>query len=175
MELENIDLTNMDTSDLLALSRLIEQEYSRRRVLEEALAQAEGLAKSYLEASGRLAVADAEGNPPANVPEYVQPLGAHDAYPLDIYATQDGEIYRSRRSGNVCEPKLHPELWEEVNAEDVPPQPETPPAPEWEVGKAYAVGDLLTYKGKTYRIVQAHTSAAHWTPDAVPALYKVVA
>lgn len=175
MELENIDLTNMETSDLLALSRLIEQEYSRRRVLEEAPAQAEWLAKSYLEASGRLAVADAEGNPPADVPEYVQPLGAHDAYPQDIYVTQDGKIYRNRRSGNVWEPKLHPELWEEVKAKDVPPQPETPPAPEWEVDKAYKVGDLLTYKGVVYRIVQAHTSAAHWTPDTVPALYTAVA
>ena len=174
MELENIDLTNMETSDLLALSRLIEQEYSRRRVLEEAPAQAEGLAKSYLEASGRLAVADAEGNPPANVPEYVQPLGAHDAYPLDIYVTQDGKIYRSRRSGNVWEPKLHPELWEQVSPADVPTPPATPAAPAWETGKAYKVGDLLTYKGKTYRIAQAHTSAAHWTPDAVPALYTVV-
>lgn len=86
MAFETINLTGMETSDLLALSRLIEQEYSRRRVLEEAPAQAEGLAKSYLEASG----------------------------------------------------------------------------------------DLLTYKGKTYRIVQAHTSAAHWTPDAVASLYTVV-
>lgn len=175
MELENIDLTGVETAELLALSRRIEQEYSRRRVLEEAPAQAEGLAKSYLEASGRLAEADAEGNPPATVPEYVQPLGAHDAYPLGTFVTQDGKIYRSLHSGNVWEPKLHPDLWEEVNAEDVPPQPETPPAPDWGVGKAYKVGDLLTYKGTVYRIVQAHTSAAHWTPDTVPALYKAVA
>lgn len=174
MELETIDLTTVTTTDLLALSRRIEQEYSRRRVLEEAPAQAEGLAKSYLEASGRLAVADAEGNPPVTVPEYVQPLGAHDAYPQDIYVTQDGKIYRSRRSGNVWEPKLHPELWEEVKAKDVPPQPAPPAAGPWETGKAYKVGDRVTYQSKTYRVVQAHTSAAHWTPDAVPALYTVV-
>lgn len=175
MALETIDLTDMETSDLLALSRRIEQEYSRRRVLEEAPAQAEGLAKSYLEASGRLAVADAEGNPPANVPEYVQPLGAHDAYPKGAYITFEGKVYKSLIPANVWTPAAYARGWEQVAGKDVPAQPETPPAPEWAVGKAYAVGDLLTYKGKTYRIVQAHTSAAHWTPDAVPALYKVVA
>lgn len=174
MELETIDLTTVTTSDLLGLSRRIEQEYSRRRVLEEAPKQADEIATKYLEASGRLAVEDNDGNPPAHVPDYVQPLGAHDAYPLGIYVKQDGKIYRSKRMGNVWQPKLHPALWEEVAAEDVPPQPATPVAGPWEVGKAYKVGDLVAYKGKTYRIVQAHTSAAHWTPDAVASLYSVV-
>lgn len=174
MALETIDLTTVTTTDLLALSRRIEQEYSRRRVLEEAPKQADEIATKYLEATGRLAVADAEGNTPANVPEYVQPLGAHDAYPLGIYVKQDGKIYRSRQSGNVWAPKLHPALWEEVSAGDVPPQPAPPVAGPWETGKAYKVGDLVAYKGKTYRIAQAHTSAAHWTPDAVASLYTVV-
>lgn len=174
MELENINLTDMDTSDLLALSRLIEQEYSRRRVLEEAPAQAEGLAKSYLEASGRLAVADAEGNPPANVPEYVQPLGAHDAYPKGAYITFKGKMYKSLIPANVWTPAAYARGWEQVAGKDVPTPPATPAAPAWETGKAYKVGDLVAYKGKTYRIAQAHTSAAHWTPDAVASLYTVV-
>lgn len=49
--------------------------------------------------------------------------------------------------------------------------------PEWEVGKAYVVGDILSYGTNSagdpqlYKVVQAHTSQADWTPDSVPALY----
>lgn len=174
MELENIDLTNVGTAELLALSRRVEQEYSRRRILEEAPAQAEGLAKSYLEAAGRAAEEDTAGNPPTKVPEYVQPLGAHDAYPLGFYVTQDGITYKSKRSSNVWEPKLHPDLWEQVDAADVPTPTPTPTPPAWEVGKVYATGDTFLYNGRVYRVVQPHTSAAHWTPGTVPALYTVV-
>jgi len=41
----------------------------------------------------------------------------------------------------------------------------------WETWKAYAVGDLVTYAGATYRCVQPHTSQPGWTPDAVAALW----
>lgn len=43
--------------------------------------------------------------------------------------------------------------------------------PDWEDGKAYAVGDRVKYNGLLYRCVQAHTSQSDWTPDAVPALW----
>ena len=44
----------------------------------------------------------------------------------------------------------------------------------WEVGVAYAVGQLRAYEGKLYKCVQAHTSQADWTPDVVPALWKKI-
>ena len=43
--------------------------------------------------------------------------------------------------------------------------------PGWEADKTYAVGDRVKYNGLLYRCVQAHTSQADWTPDAVPALW----
>lgn len=43
--------------------------------------------------------------------------------------------------------------------------------PDWEDGKAYAVGDRVKYGGLLYRCVQAHTSQANWTPDITPALW----
>ena len=49
--------------------------------------------------------------------------------------------------------------------------------PEWEAGKSYAVGDILRHGTNSvgdpqlYRVVQAHTSQADWTPEATPALY----
>ena len=50
----------------------------------------------------------------------------------------------------------------------------------WKAGKAYAVGDYLTYgengvgDPQLYKVVQAHTSQADWTPDATPALYDAI-
>ena len=41
----------------------------------------------------------------------------------------------------------------------------------WESGKAYVLGDRITYEGVLYKCVQAHTSQDDWTPDVTPALW----
>lgn len=41
----------------------------------------------------------------------------------------------------------------------------------WMVGAAYVIGDLVAYDDQLYRVVQAHTSQADWTPDVTPALF----
>lgn len=46
--------------------------------------------------------------------------------------------------------------------------------PQWVVDHAYAVDERLQYNGVLYRVVQAHTSQADWTPDITPALFVVV-
>ena len=46
--------------------------------------------------------------------------------------------------------------------------------PQWVTGHAYAVNERLQYKNVLYRVVQAHTSQADWTPDKTPALCVVV-
>lgn len=46
--------------------------------------------------------------------------------------------------------------------------------PKWEAGKAVAVGDRYRYGEKLYKVVQAHTTQADWTPDITPALWVVV-
>ena len=44
--------------------------------------------------------------------------------------------------------------------------------PRWEVGKAYAVGDIISYgengvgDPQLYKVVQAHTSQDNWRPGA---------
>jgi chitinase len=47
-------------------------------------------------------------------------------------------------------------------------------APAWTAGTAYKIGDLVTYSGKTYKCIQAHTALAGWTPNVVPALWGIV-
>jgi len=50
----------------------------------------------------------------------------------------------------------------------------------WTEGKAYAVGDYLTYgtngvgDPQLYKVVQAHTSQADWTPDVTASLFSPV-
>ena len=47
----------------------------------------------------------------------------------------------------------------------------------WKKGKAYAVGEFVTYgenavgDPQLYKVVNAHTSQENWTPDTVPALF----
>lgn len=50
----------------------------------------------------------------------------------------------------------------------------------WAVGKTYAVGEFLTYGENSvgdpqlYKVVQAHTSQADWTPDVSASLYVAI-
>ena len=46
--------------------------------------------------------------------------------------------------------------------------------PQWVTGHSYVVNDRLQYNGILYRVVQAHTSQADWTPDITPALFVIV-
>lgn len=52
--------------------------------------------------------------------------------------------------------------------------------PKWVVGKAYKVDDICGYGlngvGDTqlYRVLQAHTSQADWTPDTALSLFKAI-
>lgn len=41
-------------------------------------------------------------------------------------------------------------------------------------GKEYIENKKLRHNGKLWRVVQAHTSQADWTPDKTPALFVVV-
>lgn len=46
--------------------------------------------------------------------------------------------------------------------------------PEWKSGVAYSVGFKLQYNGRLYKVLQAHTSQADWTPDIVPSLFTEI-
>ena len=46
--------------------------------------------------------------------------------------------------------------------------------PMWAIGRAYAVSDRVQYGGALYKVLQAHTSQADWTPDAAPSLFAKV-
>jgi hypothetical protein len=51
---------------------------------------------------------------------------------------------------------------------------------KWEVGKAYALNTILRYgengvgDPQLYKVVQAHTSQADWTPDKTASLFTAI-
>lgn len=50
-------------------------------------------------------------------------------------------------------------------------QPEQPAVTSWAPNTAYRKGDLVSYGGKNYECIQAHTSLTGWEPPYVPALW----
>ena len=50
----------------------------------------------------------------------------------------------------------------------------------WEIGREYTKDEIFAYGTNSvgdpqlYRVVQAHTSAAEWTPDSAPSLYDAI-
>lgn len=127
-------------------------------------------------------------------PPFVRPAGAHDAYKAGKRITwEDGETYEAVRDGVVHTPDEHAASWLLIEAEveepeptgpdeddetsdpEPEPEPEAPAIPEWEVGATYKIGDELTYQGVHYRLIQNHTSAAHWPPGpGLESIYEVV-
>ncbi|WP_283135331.1 M28 family peptidase [Rhizohabitans arisaemae] len=53
-------------------------------------------------------------------------------------------------------------------------QGEDPGGEAWAPGKAYAVGDVVTHLGVSYRCRIAHTSLPGWEPNLTPALWQAV-
>ena len=46
---------------------------------------------------------------------------------------------------------------------------------QWKTDTAYTADQRIRYEGKLYKVLQAHTSQADWTPDITPSLYVEVA
>lgn len=94
---------------------------------------------------------------------WVQPTGAHDAYPLGARVLYNGNIYESTIDANVWAPDVTG--WKNLTA---------PVSDAWAAGVAYSVGDEVTYNNKRYRCLQSHTSQVGWEPSKTPALWELV-
>jgi len=51
---------------------------------------------------------------PNVIPDWVQPLGAHDAYNIGDRVRFEGKVYESRINANVWSPTAYPQGWQEV-------------------------------------------------------------
>lgn len=45
---------------------------------------------------------------------------------------------------------------------------------EAQIGRDLAVGEFIQYNDKLYKVLQAHTVQANWTPEAAPSLFAEV-
>ena len=173
------DLTAMTGDELDAIWADVVAERGRRLTLATAPAQAEQIADRYLDAR--------DGDEPAETaealadvgawPAWVQPTGAHDANTKGRIVSHNGALWRSLIAANVWEPGSTGAgaLWEKVTAGAAGEAPATPTAPAWDGGgHSYKVGDLVEYQGTVYRVLQAHSSQAGWTPTAAPSLWVAV-
>ncbi|WP_218957651.1 carbohydrate-binding protein [Actinomyces faecalis] len=158
-------------------------ESGRRQTLASAPGQAERIAADYLDArDGSQPEATEEALADVGAwPEWVQPTGAHDAYPLGRVVAHEGRLWRSKHPANSWPPSTG-DLWEEVTArpEDGTRLPGggadhelVPDTPTWQAGASYTAGDLVSYGGTVYRCVQPHTSQTGWEPPGVPALWAL--
>ncbi|WP_308651820.1 carbohydrate-binding protein [uncultured Actinomyces sp.] len=177
---------------------LVLAEHDRRLLLESAPVDAARLADAYLTArDGEQPPAGTSTAQPDAWPAWVQPQGAHDAYPAEHLVAYEGRVWRSLIDANVWAPGTQGAgpLWEDVTADPEPTEPDNPatgadpdpgvepsepyepPAPStpaWEAGVPYLAGDEVVYQGVTYRVLQEHESASYWPPDAASSLYARV-
>jgi hypothetical protein len=61
-----------------------------------------------------------------------------------------------------------------VPAPTTPAPSSTPGAVAWAPSTLYRIGDRVTYGGRTYHAIQAHTSLPGWEPSITPALWSRV-
>jgi len=78
------------------------------------------------------------------------------------------EVVQAHTTQADWTPDKTPALWRVFRT----PAPGTP---TWQPNIAVKVGEHFTHDGKTYRVVQAHTTQVGWEPPNVPALWALVA
>lgn len=153
---------------------VIQQSYLRLNAMVGARAKVEQAATEFLTARDGDQPIVEPGSPVDQFPKWIQPKGAHDTYPLKYVVRFDRKLYRSTHPFNSWKPTDQNSQWEQISPDDTAPPPETPKANPWATGVTYStVGQLVTFEGVTYSLIQAHTSQAGWTPKAVPALWRI--
>ena len=126
-----IEISSLSDEELAALLDVARLEYQRRRDLTSAIDSTPGLIEALLTTTGR--------EPGA---EWVQPLGAFDAYSEGWEVTHDGKTWVSLTAANVWVPGVSG--WREITADGEAP-------PDWVqpsgAHDAYKTGDQVTHKG----------------------------
>jgi len=108
---------------------LVLAEHDRRLLLESAPVDAARLADAYLTArDGEQPPAGTSTAQPGAWPAWVQPQGAHDAYPAEHLVAYEGRVWRSLIDANVWAPGTQGAgpLWEDVTADPEPTEPDNP-------------------------------------------------
>lgn len=190
------DVKVLGAEEFAAFKAWIVTTETDRRAAAPAVERAQAEVVAQLQEAGKLekpAVATEvePGKPLEDYDPWVDPGTDHALmYRQGDIVAHDGRLVESTHSGlNHWEPGtlgLDGRIWRDVTPEPDPaPDATEPPAPAapdgtaahpfaFAPGLALAVDQYVTDKGVTYKVIQAHTSAAHWPPDAVPAMFQKV-
>jgi len=100
------------------------------------------------------------------IPDWVQPQGTHDAYPMHFIVKHNGKYWRSLHAANVWEPSSSvPALWEEINVDGGEPEYQ-----EWVQPTgghdAYNTGDIVIFNGHLW---ESLIDGNVWSPAVYPA------
>ena len=148
------DLTDRDawTDDALTgMLEAVRAEQQRRWTLDNAEAEAEKIATDY---------SDAATGEPALEWKPGTVIGPGRT------VTEDGIEYRNTSGAWLSvPPSAYPLGYQRTQ----PVQNVLP----FKAGEQVKAGDLRTYQGKTYQCLQPHTTADHWAPPLVPALWTL--
>ena len=154
----------LDDTELSDVRGLINDVYQKRR---EAGQAEEEILRNLQILQNHAGTTIINGRP------WIQPIGAHDAYPLESTVVHEGHLWESDHPFNVWEPGTG-DLWVDKGEASTPDPLPVDDYPAWAPNISVSVGDVYTHNGVAYSAVQAHTTQAGWEPPAVPALWKKV-
>ena len=111
-------------------------------------------------------------DPTIEWPEWIQPQGSHDAYPLGYKVSHNSHHWISLVDANVWEPsEENPTLWEKQPEPEPEPEPQPEPEPEipeWVQPTAdnpYMTGDKVRFNGEIYESIIDNNV---WSPADYP-------
>lgn len=123
-----IDVDALTTTELRELADTTARALEQRGRLEAARTAVEDAVKEYAATAGcpvdeawaalcPLDLAEPPTAPepgPDDAPEWVQPVGAHDAYKAGATVAYDGALYEAITDANVWSPKAYPQGWRKL-------------------------------------------------------------
>ncbi len=94
---------------------------------------------------------------PGDIDDWVQPTGAHDAYPLGHVVKHNNAKWQSNHPANVWEP---PTYWTKITEDEE--------VPEWSSFASHEfhymdIGTVVTDEGTTYYLI--NPAQGHWKPS----------
>ena len=101
-------------------------------------------------------------DPTIEWPEWIQPQGSHDAYPLGYKVSHNSHHWISLVDANVWEPsEENPTLWEKQSE----PEPEIPEWVQPTADNPYMIGDKVMFNGEIYESIIDNNV---WSPVDYP-------
>jgi hypothetical protein len=146
---QTIDLSKLNSSALAELKRSIDSEISNRALMEVSIARAGKVAQEFLKARDSSGSKIGTGGEPTGRPQWVQPQGAHDAYPLGYAVSHNGKLSSWRE---FTEDGTIPDFVQPTGAHDM-----------------YVVGEQVVFEGEIYTALESTA----YSPADYPAAWEL--